>query len=85
MLGGFHFSTKYDDCTELSNRQFLVFAREQLEKEKWNEILCSWFETAILLIEQHGEQCRIEGEISDSLMHVKQLYMGMKNVYRTFT
>ncbi len=85
MFAGFHFSTEYDDCTELSDRQFLVFAREHLEKGKWSKILCSWFETATLLIEEHGKQCRINGAISDRPMHVKQVNMGMKNVYKTFS
>ncbi len=82
---GLHFSTEYDRYTDLTDCNFLDFARKHLESNEWNDRLCSWFEAAVLLIEKHGEQCIIHGGTSKRPLHLTQLNMGMKNVYRTLT
>ncbi len=70
---------------QLTDREFLAFAREHLEKDIWSNVLCRWFETATVLMEQYGELCRIVNEISDRPMKEKQVHFRMKNVYKTFS
>ncbi len=47
---GLHFSTGYDRCMDLTDHNFLDFAREHLDSNEWEETLGSWFEAAVLLI-----------------------------------